>query len=131
MGFKSCMLKRLLRFLLPLANMSGLTRMPKTCVLPQAARCEILHAGGYDSQYKNGKAAVASLQFTITMPSNSERSNSGPAHGNSRENATALSRLPSVSLEDEKDEEIARWKRAYHDALAEKTNEKDTEKKNP
>jgi hypothetical protein len=32
---------------------------------------------------------------------------------------------------DEKDEEIARWKRAYHDALAEKTNKNDAEKKNP
>ena len=65
------------------------------------------------------------------MPSNSECSSSGPSHSNSRENATALSWLPSVSLEDEKDEEIARWKRAYHDALAEKSNKKDAEKKNP
>src|SRR6266508_3239764 len=55
------LVKRLLCFLLPLANMSNLTRMPKTCVLPQAVRCEILHAGGYNSQYKNGEAAVASL----------------------------------------------------------------------
>ena len=55
------LVKCLLRFLLPLANMSNLTQMPKTCVLPQAARCEILHAGGYDSQYKNGEVAVASL----------------------------------------------------------------------
>ena len=44
-------------------------------------------------------------------------------------NASPPSWLPSIPL-DEKDEEIARWKRAYHDALAEKTNKNDADKKN-
>jgi hypothetical protein len=78
---------------------------------------------------KNGEVAVASL--TISMPSNLEGSSSNPPPRNSRGNATSPSRSPSVSLVDEKDEEIARWKRAYHDALAEKTNKNDAEKKNP
>jgi hypothetical protein len=68
---------------------------------------------------------LQSLQFTITMPSNHEcsSSESNPLHGPSRSR--------SVSLEDEKDEEIACWKRAYHDALTEKNNKDNVEKKNP
>lgn len=57
-------------------------------------------------------------------PSNREGSSSNPP-------PCISTRSPSVSLVDEKDEEIARWKRAYHDALAEKTNKNDAEKKNP
>ena len=69
------------------------------------------------------------LQLTITMPpSDHEHSSSNPLRGNT---ATPHSRLASVSLEDEKNEEIARWKRAYHDALIEKTNKNDVAKKNP
>jgi len=73
--------------------------------------------------YKEDIRMLLQSQFTITMPpSNHERCSSNPPHGPSR--------LSSVSLEDEKDEEIACWKRAYHDALAEKTNKDDAEKKN-
>jgi len=92
-------------------------------VLPQAAQEDMTHSIRMESLHM--------ASSPIHMPSNSEHSSSGPAHSNSRENATAPSQLPSVSLEDEKDEEIAHWKHAYHDTLAEKTNKKDTEKKNP
>ena len=64
-----------------------------------------------------------SLIHHTMPPSDHEHSSSNPPHGPFR--------LPSRSLDDEKDEEIARWKRAYHDALAEKTNKDDAEKKNP
>jgi len=56
-------------------------------------------------------------------PSNHECSGSNPPHDPSGS--------PSGSLEDGKEEEIARWKRAYHDALTEKTNKDNVEKKNP
>jgi hypothetical protein len=56
------------------------------------------------------------------MPSNLEGSSSNPPLHNSQGNATPPSRSPSVSLVDEKDGEIACWKCAYQDVLAENTN---------